>query len=207
MVDLEAVHGPHHLDFTGAGVGLHRRILYGDQAPPDRLHRLDHACHGRAVSIFSAYGGNQYGPCYYFEAWPFAVLTVLKVIDPILFGVQRPAAAPWIASGLVASLMFECAYLPARLEREHRVVVERQDVYRQAEKEGLDNAIVIVASKVGTIRPMPPGDLIRNGLHIGEQKVLYARNRGARNQELLAHFPGREVYFYSNGRLQAATDR
>jgi hypothetical protein len=124
--------------------------------------------------FFSAYGGNQYGPRYYFEAWPFAVLTVLKVIDPILFGVQRPAAAPWIASGLVASLMFECAYLPARLEREHRVVVERQDVYRQAEKEGLDNAIVIVASKVGTIRPMPPGDLIRNGLHIGEQKVLYA---------------------------------
>ena len=154
--------------------------------------------------FYSGGGGNQYGPRYYFEGWPFAILTILKVIDPILFGAERSARATWVSSALIASLLFEIAYLPARFEREHRVVVERQDVYAQAESAGLDNAIVIIASEVGTIRKMWPPDLVRNGLRIGEQKIIYALDLGVRNENLTSQFPGRSVYVYSAGRLEAA---
>ena len=134
--------------------------------------------------LYENKGGDQYGPRYYFEAWPFAVLTILKVIDPILFGAERGARAEWVSSALIASLLFEIGYLPVRLEREHRVIMQRQDVYAQAESAGLDNAIVIIASKVGVIRPMLPLDLVRNELHVGEQKIIYARDLGARNARL-----------------------
>ena len=65
--------------------------------------------------FYSGNGGDQYGPRYYFEGWPFAILTILKVIDPILFGAERSVCAAWISLALVASLLFEISYLPARL--------------------------------------------------------------------------------------------
>jgi hypothetical protein len=154
--------------------------------------------------LYNADGGNQYGPRYYFEAWPFAVLTILKVIDPILLGAERGTRAEWISSALIVSLLFEIGYLPARLEREHSVVMQRQDVYTQAQSAGLDNAIVIIANKTGVIRPMEMVDLVRNGLHVGEQKIIYALDMGPRNARLRSQFPGRSVYVYSNGRLDAA---
>ena len=154
--------------------------------------------------FYFGHGYNQYGPRYYFEAWPFAILTILKVIDPILFGAERSAGADWVSSALIASLLFELAYLPARFEREHHVVVERQDVYAQAESAGLDNAIVIISSDVGAIRPMGPRDLVRNGLRVGDEKIIYARDLGVRNAILQSQFPGRSVYVYSDGRLEAA---
>ena len=90
----------------------------------------------------------------------------------------------------------------ARFEREHRMVMERQDVYTQAERAGLDNAIVIIADKVGAIRKMKPHDLVRNGLHVGDDKIIYARDLGARNEALASQFPGRSAYRYSKGRLE-----
>jgi hypothetical protein len=154
--------------------------------------------------LYNDDGGFQYGPRYYFEAWPFALLTFLKVIDPILFGAERDARGPWISSALIASLLFEVGYLPARFEREHLVIMERQDVYTQATRAGLDNALVIIASDVGFIRPMSPVDLLRNGIHVGDQKIIYALDLGWRNSMLRSQFPGRSVYTYSNGRLEAA---
>jgi TM2 domain-containing membrane protein YozV len=157
-----------------------------------------------AFLLYRNDGGNQYGPRYYFGAWPLGVLTILKVIDPILFGAKRGVSASWICSALIASLVFEIGYLPVRLEREHLVVQQRQDMYIQAQSAGLDHALVIVASPSGVIRPMIPADLVRNGLHVGEQKIIYALDLGARNTMLRAQFPGRSWYVYSNGRLEAA---
>ena len=156
------------------------------------------------LSFFLFYGGsggNQYGPRYYFEAWPFAILTIIKVIDPILFVGKPNLRSAWLSSALVASLAFQIGYLPARFEREHRVIVERQDIYTQAENAGLINAVVIVAGPTGTIRRMFTGDLVRNGLKIGDQNIIYAHNLRPSNAQLLAQFPDRSFYAYANGRL------
>jgi hypothetical protein len=154
-----------------------------------------------AFLLYGAYGGNQYGPRYYFEAWPFALLTILKIVDPMLFDAKRSTGADWLSSALVASLLFAIAYVPVHLQREHRVVMERQEIYTQVQRAGLTNALVLIASDVGVIRPIFAEDLVRNGLHIGEQEVIYAHDLGEQNARLQSLYPGRSVYRYSNGRL------
>ena len=72
-----------------------------------RTGRLDFADWIMPVTIasllaYNDYGGNQYGPRYYFEAWPMAMLTMLKVIDPVLFGVERARLKPWLSSAVMA---------------------------------------------------------------------------------------------------------
>jgi hypothetical protein len=124
------------------------------------------------------------------------------VIDPVLHSAERSNRASGVAAALIVSLLLEVAFVPFRLEREHGVVMERQDVYTQAQRAGLNNALVIIASDVGAIRPMSPVDLIRNGLHIGDQKVIYALDLGAQNALLRSQFPGRHLYRYANGRLE-----
>jgi hypothetical protein len=153
---------------------------------------------------FHDYGGNQYGPRYYFEAWPMAMLTMLKVIDPVLFGGERAQLKPWLASAVMASLVFELAYLPAHTHREHVVVMERQDVYRKVERAGLNNALVIVAGATGKTRPMAPRDLVRNGLDVSNRKVIYVLDQPERQADLLAQYPGRSVYVYSDAQLRSA---
>jgi hypothetical protein len=151
--------------------------------------------------FFPGEGGNQYGPRYYFEAWPLAILTMLKAMDPLLFGSDQRDSTRWISSAVVASILFQLSYLPPRFEREHRVVEERQALYNEVEKAGLKSAIVIIASNVGSIRPMVPEDLLRNGLNVSERAVIYARDLGERNRALASQFPGRDIYIYSKGRL------
>jgi hypothetical protein len=153
--------------------------------------------------FYSGSGGEQYGPRYYFEGWPFAILSILKLIDPILSGAERGVRASWVSSAVLASLLFELGYLPARFAQEHRVVVQRQDVYTQVQRQGLSNAVVIIASSVGAARPIAPNDLVRNGLRIGDQKIIYALDLGTRtNETLRTLFPGRKFYAYFHGHLK-----
>lgn len=154
--------------------------------------------------FYSGDGGNQYGPRYYFEAWPFAILTMLKAADPVLSGSGQ--AVRWISAAFVASLLFQLSYLPARFERERRVVEERQAVYNAVKEAGLKNAIVIIAESVGKIRPMPPDDLLRNGLNFNEREILYVGDLGEQNSTLASQFPGRDIYVFSDGRLMASHD-
>jgi hypothetical protein len=148
-------------------------------------------------------GGNQYGPRYYFEAWPFAVLTCLKAADDFLFSTKHTKYAAWLSAAVVASLMFEIAYLPARLEREHDVVVSRKDIYAKVKSAALKNSIVIISSGTADgIRKMGPRDLLRNGAEIDRQNVIYAVDIGSNNDQLVSFFKDRNVYVYSNGQLE-----
>lgn len=158
------------------------------------------------VGVFVLYnddGGFQYGPRYYFEAWPFALLTILKAIDPFITKPSQSRIAAAICSAIIVSLACELAFLPVRLDREHKVIVERKDVYRQVKHAGLADAIVFIASDVGDIRPMSPVDLVRNGLHVGDSSVMYALDRGAqKDAEVMKVYGGRSPYIYKDGRLE-----
>jgi hypothetical protein len=145
-------------------------------------------------------GGNQYGPRYYFEAWPFALLTIAKAADPFVASFER-THGEWIVAATLAGLLFQIGVLPARFEREHDVIEERQTIYRDVRRAGLKNSIVLIASKVGHIRPMPPRDLVRNGLDVKDQDIIYALDLGKWNRDLLAHYPGRQLFRYYKGDL------
>lgn len=155
------------------------------------------------VAMFLAYagdGGNQYGPRYYFEAWPFAILTLAKVAAGLLEA-PDPRIRQWTASAAVAALALQLAYLPPRLAREHRVVMERQAVFRAVEAQGLRRAIVVIEGPVGKVRSMDPEDLVRNGLDVGAQGVVYAHAAPGGDAELRRAYPGRNLHTYREGRL------
>jgi hypothetical protein len=54
---------------------------------------------------------------------------------------------------------------------------------------------------------MPARDLTRNGLHVGDELVVYAADRGDQvNERLHALFPDRHLYRFFQGKLQTAID-
>lgn len=144
-------------------------------------------------------GGNQYGPRFYFEALPF--LIVFVVVRVMNSGAKFPLAL------LISSLLFQVVKIPMIASHENEVIVERQDVYTQVHKEGISNAIVFISSDASVLRPMPPEDLNRNDKRY-QNGVLYARDLGEKNIELVNYYPSRKFYRYvrdidkAQGRLE-----
>lgn len=148
-------------------------------------------------------GGNQYGPRYYFEGFPFMVLTIAKALDSLLFGEACTRTRAVAAAAILAHVFYQVGFLAHRLPLERQVVLERQDMYRAVERAGLTNAVVLISSTVSPTRRMDPPDLVRNGIVVGDEAVTYALDYGARNQALRMMFPGRRFYSYRRGVLSA----
>ena len=160
-----------------------------------------------AFVFYGGHGGNQYGPRYLFEAWPFALLSVMRALEPLLAAKPRTPAAAWAASALIAHLTFQASYALPRMWRDHEIIIQRQDLYRQVARAGLDHAVVIVASGTSVIHPMMPEDLTRNGLRPLDARVIYALDLGPRTRELRARFPDRDFFIYAGGVLTPAPAR
>jgi len=140
-------------------------------------------------------GGNRYGPRYYFEAFPFLVLTIVSALVPLLQNRARPrwaasatyllfAHAAWcIAAAIFLSWLFR------------GIVDERLDLYNQVRARGLHDAVVVIHSGTGRFRSFTPKDLTRNGLAINGD-VVYAIDIPDRLGELRELFPHRRFYIY-----------
>jgi hypothetical protein len=159
-----------------------------------------------AFVFYGGHGGDQYGPRYLFEAWPFAILTVMRAVEPLLFAGPRGRASAWAASALMAHLVFQLSYGPARMTRDHQIIMEHQDIYAQVKRTGLTNAVVMVRGRMSRTHSMGADGATRNGLKIAGQPVLYVLDLGPRNGELRARFPGRTFYVYADGALTPAPD-
>ena len=132
-------------------------------------------------------GGNQYGPRFLFEAYPFVIVFVINQAFKM--------KAKWPLALLVAGMVYAVVKLPYIMEREHRVVHERLDLYTQVRKAGVHNAVILISTNTGIIRPMPVRDLTRNGMdHSGE--IIYAQDQGEKNTELMKFYANRSFYKY-----------
>lgn len=146
------------------------------------------------ILLFAGYffyhhpGGNQYGPRFLFEGYPFAVAFVVQQV--------LSCRAKWPVALWLAGIVYAVVKLPYISEREHRVVTERTDLYRQVQEADLSQAVVFIATHTGIIRPMPPGDLTRNGMDY-QREVIYARDLGEKNVELMDFYPDRRFYVYT----------
>jgi hypothetical protein len=140
-------------------------------------------------------GGNQYGPRYYFEAYPFFILTIVSALAPLLQNKARPRWAAFATCLVLAHLIWSAAATAflGRLISER--VNERMDLYHQVRVQGLHNAVVIVHSGTGRSPPLSPMDLTRNGLVI-DGDVIYALDIPSRLKELKDLFPYRRFYIY-----------
>jgi 4-amino-4-deoxy-L-arabinose transferase-like glycosyltransferase len=158
--------------------------------------------------FWHTFGGNQYGPRFYYEAYPFLILFVVaRLFDETPFVTARPFQRVAMALFMIGFVWGACA-IPFIAKREHRIISERMDLYRLVARENVHDAIIILRSGTGVTRPMPARDLARNGIEF-QNDVLYARDLGAKNAELNTYFPNRKFYMYhrrknqQNGRLIA----
>jgi hypothetical protein len=133
------------------------------------------------------FGGNQYGPRFYFEAIPFVVILV---VSKVLRGKSR-----WGYALLFTGLVYSVIKLPIISVQEHEVVVERKDVYTKVEQKGIHNAVVILHSGTGLMRRMSNKELARNDKQYKDD-VIYAVNQKERNIQLMEYYKDRDFYLY-----------
>jgi hypothetical protein len=146
-----------------------------------------------ALYAYVERGGNQYGPRFHYEVYPFLVIFVIGNIfrTAVLASIaQRRAFALMLAS--VAVLPATFAWYAAM---ERRVIEERMDPSRTAERAGLQNAVVFMSGRVGSARSMAVEDLTRNGLDLGGA-VLFAVDRAPAVNCQVAAGLGRTPYAY-----------
>jgi hypothetical protein len=136
-------------------------------------------------------GGNQYGPRFLFEAFPFLIVFVVKSI--------LEQKAKWAYALFLAGLIQGIVKIPFIMDREHEIVTERTDVYRLAAESKIENAVILLKTTTGVKRPMPVRDLTRNGQHF-EGNILYAESIPGKNDELMSHYPDRSFFEYTRDR-------
>jgi Dolichyl-phosphate-mannose-protein mannosyltransferase len=123
-------------------------------------------------------GGNQYGPRFHYETFPFLALFVAANV----FRADEFGANARRDQGLFALVAVSVALMPlaftAHAVVERQVIRERMDPYRMAAAAGLQQALVLIGGRVGTARSMAAFDLTRNDL-AHESSVLYGLDAGA----------------------------
>ena len=153
--------------------------------------------------FYYSWGGNQYGPRYYFEGLPFLAMTAAaSVID-------------WWRNGnsdfkkFLLGIIFVCfvgnVYLLAKQAAFFsRASAQRKDLYALAEKTVRKPAIVFIRGFLGDALVMSEEDAIRNSPWL-DGSILYVRNLGAKNDLLKKYYPDREYYlgFYDRAHKKA----
>ena len=139
-------------------------------------------------------GSTQYGPRYYFEAWPLVVLTLVSGLMPLLQATRERWRAfasslvmAHLAIALAAGVIFGIFM--------RQIIDETMDLYDQAAAEGLRNAVIVVHSGTSPSREYIPRGLVRNGIAL-DREVIYALELPDRLGELRQLFPQRDFYIY-----------
>ncbi|MFZ6011980.1 MAG: glycosyltransferase family 39 protein [Bacteroidota bacterium] len=153
------------------------------------IHPEDYTFLVLAIGYFFYYeiGGNQYGPRFYFEALPFLVVFIVSCV--------LQCDKKWIRAFFLAGLIYSVVKIPFIAYHENRIIYERMDVFRQVQSKNISNAVVLISSSTSVIRPMPIGDLTRNDKRY-QNDVIYARDLGDKNAELMEYYKDRSFYRY-----------
>ena len=145
--------------------------------------------------IYVDRGGNQYGPRYYYEAFPFVVLAVTAFVthEPRYEDKTPGRRFAWYAYALSVAACVPLAF--AHAYTEWAVVRERTEPYRLVASERIDHAVIFVASGSGWTRPMSARDLTRNSPDRSD-RVLYVHDLGSDNAQLMRAYPDRSYFRY-----------
>ncbi|MDB5366927.1 MAG: hypothetical protein JWM77_2854 [Rhodospirillales bacterium] len=156
-----------------------------------------------AFLFYPDVGGNRYGPRYYFDPFPFAVLAIARGGAALWPGASSRLRAVLLAC-VALHVTFALATLPFASIYLRRVVDERMAIYDLVDEQKITNAVVLVAAPTGHLRPMYEWDLTRNGTRIDPgAPVLYALERGADSaSRLAALYPTRKILRWDGGTLR-----
>lgn len=149
-----------------------------------------------------SYGGNQYGPRFYLEAYPFAIVSVAGWLFDDRSALFRTEMARMIRTLLYGGLIASLVILPFLSVYEYIKIYERRDLYRQVAERNIKSAIIFVKNATGVLDPMQPLDLTRNGISL-DGDVLYALYRENGIERLENYFPEKTFYLYQRERHSA----
>jgi len=124
--------------------------------------------------LFPTMGGDRYGPRYYFEAYPFLILTIVTAMTPYLRSSTELIKTRILSYALAMQVVLACIIAPIHLYNYHRIVNGRMELYDAVRDEKLSHAVVVIRALSGSILPMPFMDLTRNGINPIEADVIYA---------------------------------
>ncbi|MFC2030341.1 glycosyltransferase family 39 protein [Chloroflexota bacterium] len=145
-----------------------------------------------------------WGPRYYFEAFPglwlLAAIGLLKLWD------WAASRQRWVRPALAAALVLLVAVnlivnIPHRYREAHGFYGILRSQFRPIEDAGLHDALVIVYAD----RWLEYGALLAGMSPTLDDDVVYVRGSGTEiDAEVIAEFPGRTVYYLSEGQLSPA---
>lgn len=140
--------------------------------------------------------GNEYGPRYYYEAFPFLVLSGISKILQEPSNCDNAVKQKHYLIMLAVSLVLSFAFIFWQAKQTFQTVWERRDVYRLVEENHIEDAVIFLKDGTGVLKPMPVPDLTRNGTAF-TGSVLYAIDQGERDEELRPYFPHKKFYRYT----------
>lgn len=146
-----------------------------------------------AYALYYSWGGNQYGPRYLFEAYPFLLLSSAAFLIDL-----KKNGTDFIKKGVVFFVIFSAlASLPV-LSRHFKFFKEatgfRKMTYTAVENTVEKPALVFISGFWGSEKlAMAPEDLARNSPFL-DTPIVYAADRGKENAKLVPFFPGRHYY-------------
>ncbi len=166
---------------------------FWDKGIWDRLFLTAGLLCGSAYMLYYSFGGNAYGPRYFFES--MGVLGIMAA-KTFFFLWDRWKGLPGrviLALGLAIGFGINAWNVCGEMNLYRGITSERKSLYRAVDSAGLDQSVVFIRDWVGTTLPLPPTDLTRNSPG-RDDSVLYVQDLGEKNQLLMDAMPQRRFY-------------
>lgn len=144
-----------------------------------------------AYFFYYSWGGNQFGPRYYFEGFPFLTLILADTLVRSwnAGGVRRKM----IFSLMLISLINSGAVYSRQIKFFEESSRQRNELYAFSSKTLTQPSIVFIHGYLGDKLVMGEEDAIRNHPLLNG-RILYAHDLGERNKELMSRYPDRVYY-------------
>lgn len=150
--------------------------------------------------FYPLHAGMRYGPRYFFDFWPLAMVTIGSV------SVVLPSAFKHgFRQALIASICLSIVSWPMLAFIWHKVTLDRQELYNRVEEAHLDHAVVCVDASSGKLLPLPASDAVRNDIR-SQAPVLYVRCNLAGPDAIHRAFPTRSVWLFTDSGLTKLHD-
>ncbi|OGW83170.1 MAG: hypothetical protein A2Z83_05960 [Omnitrophica bacterium GWA2_52_8] len=145
-----------------------------------------------AYALYYSWGGNQYGPRYYYEVYP--LMCALAATQVGVFCPKNAGRGAGMRVLIVVTIciggLWALGYHGAKVRT---LTQERKAVYQKAVSGAAKPAVILMRGYFGDRLVMSQEDAVRNDPDLSGP-VLYAHDRGDQNRSLCAQYPDRFFY-------------
>jgi len=145
-----------------------------------------------AYVLYYSWGGNQWGPRYWWEGLPFLSVSVMAWLGQ-MWGRQGSKVKKFIAVFVAASVITSGILFAKHAEFTEEASRQRRALYDLAERTIDGPAIVFIKGFLGSRLVLAEEDAVRNSPFL-DGRILYAHDLGDRNRELMTAYSGRAFY-------------